>query len=122
MTSFAPPSFVETYKRPLFIAGLVAISLLVLILAYEYTTANPYKLKALDAKARLMHGEIRTVLDVRSDVEWWAGHYPGAIHLPAERLLLEHAQALPNLGEPVLIYCESGRRAEQATMVLRSLG
>lgn len=122
MTTFAPPTLIERYKRQFFIAGLVAISLLILVLAYEYTTANPYKLKALDAKARLMSGQIRTVVDVRSDTEWWAGHYPGAIHIPTEKLLLESPHALPNLGEPILVYCETGRRAEHSATVLRGLG
>jgi phage shock protein E len=122
MPTFAPPTFVERYKKHLFIAGMVALSLLILILAYEYNTENPSKLKVLDAKARIMRGEIRTIVDVRSDIEWWAGHMPGAIHIPVEKLLLESAQALPNLNQHILIYCTTGRRAEHATTVLQSLG
>ena len=122
MIPFAPPTFTERYKKHLAVAGLVAITLLIAILAYEYSGDSPYRLRTLDAKAKLMGGSIRTVVDVREQAEWWAGHYPGAIHIPVGDLLLESAGALPNKAEPILVYCQTGRRARHATEVLRSLG
>jgi phage shock protein E len=59
---------------------------------------------------------------VRTDIEYWAGHYPGAVHIPAARLLEEAYQMLPNLEEGILVYCNTGQRARHATEVLRSLG
>jgi rhodanese-related sulfurtransferase len=49
------------------------------------------------------------VVDVRTDVEFAAGHIPGARHIPVADVQRE-AQALAK-DQPVLIYCRSGNRS-----------
>lgn len=60
-----------------------------------------------------------TLLDVRDDAEWRAGHLPGALHLPLPRLRAG-AAALP--GGPIAVVCASGVRAATAASLLRRLG
>jgi hydroxyacylglutathione hydrolase len=62
----------------------------------------------------------RTILDVRNDSEWEAGHIPGAIHVPLSRLPA-HVSELRNAG-PLAIHCQGGARSAIAVSVLRAEG
>lgn len=61
-----------------------------------------------------------TVLDVREDDEWEAGHLDGATHLP----LAELPARVDEFSESrqVLVYCKSGGRSARATALLRNAG
>jgi phage shock protein E len=108
-------------KALLFVLGLL-LGGCILVLGYYYAAESPFHIRMSDARARLAKGEFTTVLDVRTDLEYWAGHYPGAVHIPTTRLLEEAYNMLPNLEEKILVYCNTGQRSRHATEVLRSLG
>ncbi len=62
------------------------------------------------------------VIDVRSPEEYAAGHVPGAINMPHNKLD-EHADRLADLkGKDLLLYCHSGRRAGMAESELTEKG
>ena len=61
-----------------------------------------------------------TVLDVRQESEWAAGHIPGATHIEAGRLPSTQL-ALPP-GQPVALYCQVGPRSMAGVSVLRRRG
>jgi hydroxyacylglutathione hydrolase len=61
-----------------------------------------------------------TVLDVRSDVEWNAGHIPHAKHIPLG-YLRDRLNELPKQ-QPFVTQCMSGRRSAIAASVLRGGG
>ena len=65
-----------------------------------------------------------TLLDVREDHEYAAGHLPGAISLPRSRLELACPQCEPLVesSKPVLVYCKSGRRSLLAAKTLQQMG
>lgn len=60
-----------------------------------------------------------TLLDVREDDEWVAGHAPGAVHVPM-------SQFLSRLGEvpegPLAVVCRVGGRSAQVTAYLVGQG
>lgn len=65
------------------------------------------------------------VLDVRGEDEFAAGHVPGALNIPHDRL----AERLSDLGRlagggdrEVVVYCRSGRRAALALETLKNAG
>jgi hydroxyacylglutathione hydrolase len=60
------------------------------------------------------------LLDVRTRVEWDAGHVPGARHVP----LPELAARVDELrdGRPVLVHCQGGSRSTVAASVLGAAG
>ncbi len=60
-----------------------------------------------------------TLLDVRTPREYENAHAPGALNIPVDELA-ERAAEVPE--GPVLIICRSGRRAENASRILRSTG
>lgn len=59
------------------------------------------------------------VLDVREDLEWQAGHIPGALHIP----LSEIGAQLDDVPlEKILVVCKVGGRSAQATAWLNEQG
>jgi hydroxyacylglutathione hydrolase len=62
-----------------------------------------------------------TVLDVRQESEFEAGHVPGAVHLELGRLLNPEALAAIPPG-PVLVMCGHGERAMSAASLLLAAG
>jgi len=111
-----------TNRTILLIVLAVVLGLTIIGLAYYYAVESPFRLRTMEARARLRKGEFTTILDVRSDLEYWAGHYPGAVHIPTGRLVEDAYNMLPNLEEKILVYCNTGQRSRHATQVLRSLG
>ncbi|HRN54367.1 MAG TPA: rhodanese-like domain-containing protein [Gemmatimonadaceae bacterium] len=65
---------------------------------------------------------VDAVIDVRSKLEFWMGHLPGATNVPVDRL----PDGLDGLGltptSRILVYCASGGRSAQAASVLKAAG
>lgn len=63
------------------------------------------------------------VVDVRSGMEFRMGHIPGALHLPLWRVLLRMTGKLPaDKSRPLVLYCESGARAQLVGSLLAKRG
>ncbi|HEY0995140.1 MAG TPA: rhodanese-like domain-containing protein [Gemmatimonadaceae bacterium] len=63
------------------------------------------------------------VLDVRTKLEYWMGHLPGAIQIPVDAL----EEQLPRredigTGKAILVYCASGARSAQAAAIMKRMG
>ncbi len=86
------------------------------------TQSKPEKLQEIDVRTldSRRRKESVQVIDVRSPDEWFAGHLPGALHIPLA--------ALPDrLGEidastPVVVHCQGGGRSAIAASFLESHG
>ena len=63
-----------------------------------------------------------TYLDVRSTLEWLAGHVDGAVHIPYNKVARDFASAHPDRSVPVIPYCVSGARAMYVVGALRKQG
>jgi rhodanese-related sulfurtransferase len=61
------------------------------------------------------------VVDVRTGGEFESGHIPGAYNVPLDALS-EHQRDLVDLGEPVVLVCQSGARACRAEEALADAG
>jgi sulfur-carrier protein adenylyltransferase/sulfurtransferase len=62
----------------------------------------------------------RTLLDVRQDFEYVAGHIPSATHIPLPELSERSGELDPAL--PVLVYCHSGKRSLAGANLLAGQG
>ena len=62
------------------------------------------------------------VLDVRTADEFAAGHVPGAVNISHGALAARLAELGDDRERPVVVYCESGRRAGMAASVLLEAG
>jgi hydroxyacylglutathione hydrolase len=65
------------------------------------------------------NGEV-TVVDVRGQTEWDAGHIPGAVHLPLATLS-NRLDELPR-DRPLVLQCQSGGRSSIASALLQAHG
>lgn len=59
-----------------------------------------------------------TLVDVRRDDEWAAGHIPGAIHIPLDEL----QERAGEVEDPVVFYCRVGDRSGMAARAFRASG
>jgi hydroxyacylglutathione hydrolase len=82
--------------------------------AESYTRATPAQIAD-----KVAAGEV-TVIDVRNDHEWQAGHIPGARHLMLG-YLPERVSEIPT-DKPVLVQCQSGARSAIGASILQTKG
>jgi|TARA_B110000483_G_scaffold145335_1_gene173447 phage shock protein E len=95
-----------------FIGGLTALT------AYTYFGQN--LVSAEEAKRLIKDGKIKVVIDIRTVVEYRAGHYPKALHIPVDKINEKTTTELPKRG--ILVYCNTGQRARFAAEKLEGLG
>ncbi len=75
-----------------------------------------------DVKARRAAGEAFTLIDVREESEFAAGHIPGAMHLGRGVLERDIERAVPDPAAPVVLYCGGGFRSALAAESLQQMG
>jgi len=78
-------------------------------------------ISAAEAHRRMQQGGCM-VLDVRMPAEYRQIRIKGAKLLPLSELGSRAASELPNKNTPLLIYCQSGARANSAVKTLRQMG
>lgn len=61
-------------------------------------------------------------IDVRTPEEYRQGHRPAAINIPYDQIGARIADLDLASDAPIMLYCQSGRRAESARATLTSLG
>jgi rhodanese-related sulfurtransferase len=61
-------------------------------------------------------------LDVRTPLEFESGHVPGALNIPHTELAERLDEVTGQRERLVVVYCESGRRADVALEVLQEAG
>ncbi len=80
---------------------------------------NNYKhLSHDDAKIMIESNPDAIVLDVRTKEEYGRKHIPNALLVPIENLSKGDFSKLPDKDAKILIYCWTGRRAEDAAQIL----
>lgn len=62
------------------------------------------------------------LLDVRSPEEYASGYLQGALNIPHDQIGAEIAAVAPNKSARIILYCRSGRRANNALETLRAMG
>lgn len=107
--------------------GLWLLFLLILVIfvvvAYifiERMYSHRLRISIEKARELIAKGVITRVVDVRTDGEWDAGHYKGAIHLPIAKLHMARMVLDPT--DTILVYCNTGTRARQAVLELEKMG
>jgi rhodanese-related sulfurtransferase len=63
-----------------------------------------------------------TLIDVREQDEWDAGHIQEAIHIPRGMLEFKIGEAVPNKDDLIVVQCASGGRAALCGQQLIKLG
>lgn len=113
------------FMRLLDIIGYIGVALLILIVVYvivERTYRHPLRMSVKDASKAIANGDINRVVDVRTQIEWDRGHFPGAIHIPLTAITESTVRTHLDQMDTILVYCNTGTRARQAATKLRELG
>jgi phage shock protein E len=63
-----------------------------------------------------------TLIDVRSDEDWKAGHVRGAKHLDRGEIELEIEEQVPDLDQRIICYCGGGSRSALVAESLQKMG
>jgi rhodanese-related sulfurtransferase len=71
---------------------------------------------------RIEEGRAPAIVDVRSGVEYRAGHVPGAVHIPFWSAPWRGREVPAQPDDEVVVYCGHGPRAMMAAAALRRLG
>jgi phage shock protein E len=97
---------------------IVAVSF-VLFIGYLFLRRRG-QVSAEDAAEHLKRGAL--IIDVRSPVEYAAGHLPRAINIPLPQIESLIAGKVKDKNQVLLLHCESGMRSGVAKDKLSALG
>jgi rhodanese-related sulfurtransferase len=86
-------------------------------LAFSSLNGVP-EVTATEAKQIIERGS--QLIDIRTDVEYAAGHIPGASHIPLSDVPRESAGL--DKDQPIVIYCRSGNRSGPAADAFAASG
>ena len=87
------------------------------------TAAGSYQHLTPEDAAKVMETEKNfIILDVRTQDEYDKKHIPNAVLLPIEELRKGNFELLPDKKQKILIYCWTGRRAEDSAKILAEHG
>lgn len=87
----------------------------------EAAKARVQEISASEAAERTGRGEA-TLVDVREDREWDAGHPAGAVHLARGIIERDIEKAIPDPAAPVILMCGGGYRSALAAESLERMG
>ncbi len=71
---------------------------------------------------RIEAGQSPAIIDVRTGLEFRAGHIPGAVNAPIWKIMMRLASLPPDREAELVVLCELGPRARMAKALLGSLG
>lgn len=77
---------------------------------------------SVDDALRRMRDARATLVDVREESEWEAGHARGAIHLSKGLIERDIETTIPATGSEIILYCGGGFRSVLATRSLQEMG
>ena len=87
------------------------------------TEAGTYQNLTTEDAAKIIQTEKNIIiLDVRTQAEYDKKHIPNAVLLPIEELRKDNFELLPDKNQKILVYCWTGRRAEDSTKILAEHG
>ena len=75
-----------------------------------------------EVQRRLAAGESLTIVDVREESEWQAGHVPGAVHLGKGIIERDVETRYPDTNQELILYCGGGFRSALAADALGRMG
>jgi rhodanese-related sulfurtransferase len=81
---------------------------------------EPFKRISVDEAKQLLDSGQATLIDVREQAEWDAGHIPGATLIPLNRILSNPGAHIK--GDNIIFQCAVGARSAVAAEIAASLG
>jgi phage shock protein E len=95
---------------------ILTLGVVVLFVLFKFVLAKRTPADVIAAKLKAG----ATLLDVRSEAEFRAGSYRGAVNVPLQALSSKLDRIPKN--RPVVVFCASGSRSAMAARMLRKAG
>ena len=110
-------------KFGFFHALLLLLLVIGLLYIYHYTMNSPYRVSAEVAKILIKNNKLDIILDVRTQTEVKTfGAYSSSVNIQSADLEKIMPKMYPNKMNLILVYCNTGQRARNATEKLHELG
>lgn len=109
-----------SFSLPKFFSTL--ISMFFIIVLFTGCNQSYRTIDADEAQKILADKKDYILLDVRTQEEYDKKHIPNAILLPIDEIRKGNVSVLPDKKQKILVYCWTGRRAEDASAMLAKLG
>ncbi len=93
-----------------------------LIWLFACSTSGVNVISAAEGKAMMDADDTIVLIDVRTQAEYNEEHIPGALLLPLDTIESNAETFIPNKELTYIIYCRSGNRSQQASIILIDLG
>ena len=101
----------------------IAFALMLMLLFCACGDTSGYRNISMEAGIAMMEeDENALILDVRTQEEYEGSHIPGALLLPLDKIKEGDFTGLDDKDQLILIYCRTGRRAEDAAVILAENG
>jgi rhodanese-related sulfurtransferase len=95
----------------------------IIIYLYHYAISSPYLISSDVAKILVKNNKLDVILDVRTPLERQTlGFYPGSVNIQTSDLEEKMPKMYPNKNNLILLYCNTGQRARNATEKLHKMG
>jgi len=106
--------------RKSFWCSLIAV---IFVTIFFTGCAQGYKNISQEDALRIMNsGKEVVILDVRTPEEYEKKHIPDAVLLPIDEIKKGNLELLPDKNKIILVYCWTGRRAEDSAAILADKG
>ena len=104
----------------LFIA--FAIVLFLILQTYLQGFTRKFSMLSAAEATTLINRQEPVIIDVRNETEFKEGHIANAIHISLTELKQNSDKIKKYAGKPLLFYCKSGTRSDEACKLLSKLG
>jgi len=108
-------------NHSLLFVGLLLVIILLLQTIFSDVTRK-YKLISPPEAISLINREDAVVIDTRNKAEFKSGHISDAVLIPLPEIKDSTDKLKKYEGRPLLFYCKSGLRSDEACKVLSKLG
>ena len=108
-------------NHPILVMALVGIVAAIIVNEVLNLRSAGQQLEPAEA-TRMYNRENAQFVDVRGENAFVTRHLPGAVNLPLAHLDKRRGQLKVKAGQPVIVYCDSGRSASRAVGELRKGG
>lgn len=88
----------------------------------EHPHADYRSITAKEAHNLMRNTGYYAIVDVRTPEEYRQKRITGAINIPNETILSEPIPKLPDMKQPLFVYCEGGGRSKRASQKLSDIG
>ncbi len=110
-------------KSLLIIAGVLLLAGLCSTVCVQAQENTAGKTVSQNKFQRLINKKNTILLDVRTEVEYKAGHIPGSIQIDFLKTDdFKKQVAVLDKSKPYLLYCRSGKRSKDAMTVMKEMG